>query len=390
MLGPLMIGIASTELSPKERELLQSEQVCGVILFTRNYKTSEQLIDLILEIQKTRKAVFPNEKLLIGVDQEGGNVQRFQGNHFTRLPKSSDLGKLYELKPQKAIALAEKIGWVTAIDLAVVGIDFSFSPVVDLGQPGTLPYESDRAFHKDPRVVEILAEAYIKGMKKAGMLSIIKHFPGHGTVKGDSHCVLPKCDRTMSDVKDHDMLPFANLIKQDLVFGLMCGHLLFPNIDSDIVSYSKFWLHEILRKDLNFDGCIFSDAFEMHAASSWADDPCKRIEQNLLAGCDVIPICHGYTDDYHTISFIISFLQRFPINVDESLKRQVRISNLHFTKTPQVCLTLLDSPRYKIFKREIENFCEILASPTQALEKFAFEEIKNDVANTQESPVMRF
>ncbi len=282
-LGPLMIDIAGTSLTAEERERLAHPLVGGVILFSRNFADPAQLARLVADIHGLR-----SPRLLVAVDQEGGRVQRFRAP-FTRLPAVRALGGLYDREPEAALALAETTGWLMAAELRALDVDLSFAPVVDLDH-GLSSVIGDRAFHATPAAVTRLAGAYRRGMQRAGMHAVIKHFPGHGGVRADSHLELPEDGRDFAQLRSHDLLPFRRLIENG-VAALMTAHLRFPRIDPEVVSFSRHWLGDFLRGELGYQGAVFSDDLAM-AGAAVAGGFADRARAALAAGCDMLPLCH--------------------------------------------------------------------------------------------------
>ena len=282
-LGPVMVGIAQTHLSADERELLLHPAVGGVILFDRNYLDPEQLRELASEIHRLR-----DPQLLVAVDQEGGRVQRFRSG-FTALPAAATLGERYERDRAAARALAHDFGWVMAVELRASGLDFSFAPVLDLGT-GRSRVIGDRALHARPEAVASLARAMTQGMAAAGMAAVGKHFPGHGSVAEDSHVEMPVDRRDLDAVREADLVAFARMIANRLP-GIMAAHVSYPAVDERPAGYSKIWLEQILRRELGFDGAIFSDDLCMSAACVAGEVP-ERVRLALGAGCDMVLICN--------------------------------------------------------------------------------------------------
>jgi len=285
-LGSVMLDIEGQTLSSVERDRLRHPLIGGVILFTRNYESPEQVKLLIDDIHALRGEDQP--KLLVAVDQEGGRVQRFQEG-FTELPPVRHLGHLYDNNRKRAKRLAETSGWLMATEMRSVGVDISFAPVLDVDL-GVSEIIGDRAFHSDPQVVADLAHSYMTGMNHAGMAATGKHFPGHGSIAPDSHLELPVDEREYEDVHLLDMVPFERMIH----FGLpavMAAHILFPRIDRNAVGFSPFWLQEVLRNRLHFQGAIFSDDLSMKGASAMGTMP-ERASAALDAGCDMILVCN--------------------------------------------------------------------------------------------------
>jgi len=278
-----MVDLKGKEMLVEEKEMLQHPLVGGVILFTRNYESPEQIGKLVSDIHAVR-----SPHLLVGVDHEGGRVQRFRDG-FTVLPSVSKLGPLYNDNPKAAIDLAQQFGWLMAVELRSVGVDFSFAPVLDLDR-GISDVMVDRTFHADPAAVGHLAYAFVSGMKNAGMVAVGKHFPGHGAVKADSHVDFPVDKRDLASIQAEDILPFAHLIKNGLA-GIMPAHVIYSQVDSQPAGYSPFWIREVLRGQLGFQGVVFSDDLSMKAASV-AGDVVDRANAAIRAGCDMALVCN--------------------------------------------------------------------------------------------------
>lgn len=284
-LGPVMIDIEGIELTSEDRTLLNNPLTGGVILFTRNFKSPEQVRQLINGIRSLR-----DPALLIAIDHEGGRVQRFK-EPFTHIPALHILGERYDVDSTVALQHAKIFGWLTAIELLAFNIDFSFTPVLDVDY-GISAVIGDRAFHQKPEVIALLAAAYIEGMHDAGMASTGKHFPGHGGVSADSHTAIPVDTRPLNTILENDIVPFEKLIPKHLD-GIMPAHVIYDAIANEPAGFSSFWLKEILREKLKFNGVIFSDDLDMQGASCISDSYAIRAETALNAGCDMVLICNN-------------------------------------------------------------------------------------------------
>ena len=277
----LVIGISGTELTSQEREWLQHDAVAGVILFTRNFASREQVVALCASIREAS----PRPQLIC-VDQEGGRVQRFRDG-YSALPSLEGFDALYAQDQGAALKLAEEHAWLMASEVRASGVDLSFAPVVDLAR-GNLAI-GDRAFSADPQVVAAFTRAYVRGMHSVGMAATLKHFPGHGTVLEDTHFDDAVDPRPLDVLRKEDLVPFVAGIEAG-ADAVMLAHVTYPAVAPEAAGYSPFWINEILRKEMGFRGVVFSDDIGMAAAFS-AGGVKARIDDHLDAGCDVVLVC---------------------------------------------------------------------------------------------------
>lgn len=284
-LGPIMLDLDSVEMSPEEREILKNPLVGGVILFTRNFSSVEQITLLVKEIHQLREP-----HLLVAVDHEGGRVQRFRDG-FSPLPAVGHFGEIYKHNSKRAHLLAETAGWLMAAELRAIGVDFSFAPVLDIDY-GKSTVIGDRAFHQDKHIITELAHAYTIGMNEAGMSATGKHFPGHGAVTADSHTDIPIDDREYKEIYANDILPFKRMIQHGIA-AIMPAHVIYSKVDKLPAGFSGIWLKDILRKRLGFQGVIFSDDLDMKGASVVGEQYVDRAEAALSAGCDMVLACNN-------------------------------------------------------------------------------------------------
>jgi beta-N-acetylhexosaminidase len=282
-MSPVILDVHSFELSPVEREILQHPLCGGLILFSRNYAERSQLSALIKDIRRTVKKPF-----LISVDHEGGRVQRFRDG-FTQIPAMANIER-FEVSQNIQFDLAQAMGFCMAYELLQLGIDISFAPVLDLN--GVSEVIGSRAFSSEPEQVIRLSGAYIKGMHTAGMKSTGKHFPGHGSVAEDSHIAMPVDTRSFNEIHEQDMRVFKQLISEKKIDAVMPAHVIYPSVDSKPAGFSSIWIKQILRKELGFEGVVFSDDLSMQAASI-AGSVTDRAEFAIEAGCDMVLVCNA-------------------------------------------------------------------------------------------------
>ena len=289
--APLIIDVAGTELNAADRRRLADPLVGGVIHFARSWLDRAQMCALNAEI----KAIRPD--ILICVDHEGGRVQRFRTDGFTRLPSMRILGELWMQDALRATQVAVACGYVLAAELRACGVDFSFAPVLDLDY-GESSVIGDRSFHRDPRVVAVLARSLMHGMLQAGMANCGKHFPGHGFVKADSHVAIPVDRRSLKAILADDAKPYDWLVGS--LAAVMPAHVIYPKVDARPAGFSSKWLQEILRGKLGFDGAVFSDDLSMEAARQIDGESLSYVDAALAAlnaGCDLALLCNQSMGD---------------------------------------------------------------------------------------------
>lgn len=279
-----IVDLESYALSDIERVILKHPQTAGVLLFTCNFKESEQLKHLTQSIKDIRSDLF------IAVDHEGGIVQRFQRHGFRTLPPARIYGDVFNLNKAAGLTLAKQYAHYLADDLIQHGIDLSMAPVLDLDGNSKIIGQLGRAFHDNPDAVIQLASAFIDGMHEAGMPSVAKHFPGHGRVIEDSHTTQPICNLSLETLKSLDLKPFASLINTGHLDAIMPAYVTYPAIDQHPAGFSKRWLHDILRGEFQFEGLLISDCLGMTGAD--IGDLNIRSQKALEAGCDLLIVSH--------------------------------------------------------------------------------------------------
>ena len=301
--APVVLDIAGTRLDADDRRRLQHPLVGGLVLFARNWENRRQLTELTASI----KALRPD--LLLCVDHEGGRVQRFRNDGFTHLAPMRALGELWMRDALAATDAATAAGHVLGAELRACGVDLSFTPVLDLdfGRSGVI---GDRAFHRDPRVVTLLAKSLMHGLLRAGMANCGKHFPGHGHVVADSHTEVPVDRRTLKALRADDLRPYDWLGTS--LSAVMPAHVVYPKVDGRPAGFSERWLKQILREQIGFTGAVFSDDLAMAGARVVDGSPISHAEAGALAlsaGCDLVLLCNQSTDGGAVLDTLLDGLE---------------------------------------------------------------------------------
>lgn len=287
MLGPFIVGLSGVTLSEEDVTRIKNPAVGGLILFSRNFESRAQLIELVKSVRKSGGKDKP-----VFVDHEGGRVQRFRDG-FTAIPSMRKLGQLANRDLDDGLELARAAGYVMAAELRACDIDMSFAPVMDLDW-GNSEIIGDRSFGADPRTVSRLAGAVMNGMALAGMQACGKHFPGHGWVKADSHTDLPVDDRPLNEILHADALPYQFNSNLNMA-SVMPAHVVYSQVDSKPACFSKFWIQDVLRVQSGFDGAVISDDLDMVGAHGEGDIR-QRAASAIQAGCDAVLSCNNFED----------------------------------------------------------------------------------------------
>ena len=334
LFGRLMISIDGMTLSSSDKDLIRNRHVGGIILFTRNFHSQPQIEELCSEIKNIKN------NIIIAVDQEGGRVQRFNGE-YTQLPSMQVLGN-YCISNNN-YSFASDVGWLMSLELIASGVDISFAPVLDVDR-NTSSIIGNRSFSNKPQNVVEIASHFIQGMNEAGMQATGKHFPGHGGIKEDSHIAEPIDTRSHDDLIDNDLKPFIEL--KDKLSAVMTAHITYPDIDNVCVSFSEIWLKNILQNNIGFNGVIFSDDLTMKGAGNKSMD--EKAIKALNAGCDMVLVCN----DYKGANLVINCFEKEDIDLNS------RIGMMQKTKTFN-WNDLSDTPRVIETKKIIKTLGEI-------------------------------
>ena len=334
LFGRLMISIEGITLSSSDKDLIRNRHVGGIILFTRNFHSQPQIEELCSEIKNIKN------NIIIAVDQEGGRVQRFNGE-YTQLPSMQVLGD-YCIS-NNDYSFAADVGWLMSLELIASGVDISFAPVLDVDR-NTSSIIGNRSFSNKPQNVVDIASHFIQGMSEAGMQATGKHFPGHGGIKEDSHIAEPIDIRSHNELMDTDLKPFIEL--KDKLSAVMTAHITYPDIDNVCVSFSEIWLKNVLQNNIGFNGVIFSDDLTMKGAGNTSMD--EKAIKALNAGCDMVLVCN----DYKGANSVINRFEKEDIDLNS------RIGMMQKTKTCNWD-DLADNPRVIETKQIIKTLGEI-------------------------------
>ena len=312
--------ISGKDINRNTVALIKKGFIGGVILNSQNINSREQVKKLTADLQKTAKENSPPIELFIGADQEGGRVARFRFNQFTKLPAAYYWGE------HNDPYFIEAAAYITGKEISSIGCNTDFAPVLDLyGKPDSTVI-GDRSMGNSVSKVSEYGLFYLKGAAEAGIIPVIKHFPGHGITSVDSHLHLPVVDISKKDLMARDILPFKAAIDNG-ADALMTAHILYKKIDPNYpVTCSKKIITGILRDKLGFKGVVISDAIDMGALTENYTLP-EVIKTSINAGLDIILV----NSRYNTIELedmVLDMLKRKEIKlntIDESVKRIIRL-----------------------------------------------------------------
>ena len=337
--APVVLDVEGLVLNDADRRRLAHPLTGGLILFARNWRDRRQLAELTADIKSIRPDV------LVCVDHEGGRVQRFRSDGFTQLPPMRALGESWMKNAVAATDAATACGYVLGAELRACSVDLSFAPVLDLDHGGS-GVIGDRAFHRDPRVVTMLAKSLMHGLLLAGMANCGKHFPGHGFVKADSHVDVPVDKRALKAIATDDARPYEWLSTS--LASVMPAHVIYPKVDAQPAGFSERWLKVILRGELGFTGAIFSDDLSMEGAKV-AGGPVDAALAALNAGCDLVLLCNQSVDGGEAVDALLDGLSqaqaegRWRADPDSEARRLALLPQ----SPPLVWDELMHEPRYQ-------------------------------------------
>ena len=308
----IMVGLKGEELTKEEEQLLRNYPFGGFILFAHNLKEPKQILSLCRSIWEIEKEHPP----FIAIDQEGGRVHRLPAP-FTHFPAAAALGRTGNT------GLAYRFGLATARELAAVGINLNFAPVLDVHSNPDNPVIGDRSLSSDPRQVAALGWATIEGLRDGGIIPCGKHFPGHGDTTKDSHLELPVVEKDLTALRAVELPPFVRACRNQIE-SLMTAHVLYPSLDHDYpATLSQAIIGRFLREEIGYQGVVFGDDLEMNAISRHylLEDAVKRA---VHAGVDVLLFCHRKDSAVEAFEFLCREAEResqLRTRLDESYRR---------------------------------------------------------------------
>lgn len=313
-----MIDLQGHEVSSEEKALLQHPMVGGVILFFKNCKNFSQLKRLVSEIRTLKP------EIIIAVDREGGNLQRFQKAGFRCFPAARTYGDVYDLDPKSDFWIKYTTLYAEGIgeELNALGINLNLAPVLDPHSNSEIIGDLDRAFHVDRTVCAEIAKVFIDGLHQKNVKATGKHFPDHSVCESDSHTEKPICTLDRQTLLETHLLPYKMLIQNKKLDAIMPAHITYTTVDSTHpAGFSKIWLQDILRDQLGFTGVVISDCLSMVGADIGAMQ--KRAINALAEGCcDMTIMCN------QTPELALSVLEYLTKKLPENVAAQSRLSTL--------------------------------------------------------------
>src|SRR3989440_1896901 len=325
----LMVGFWGSTPSLEIIDLIQRYHVGNVILFSRNIHETQQVLELTQKLQEIAKKAGQRYPLLIAIDHENGIVQRL-GDMVTIFPGNMALGAIGSEE------IAYKVAMATGNELKALGINMNLAPVVDVNNNPANPIIGVRSFGENPSLVARLGAAMVKGYRAAGILSCLKHFPGHGDTAIDSHLALPTIPYTLERLEALELLPFRSGIEAGAE-SVMIAHVSFPALTQQNMlpaTVSPAIVRGLLREKLSFNGVILSDCMEMKAISETYGTERSAV-MALQAGIDLVLVSHHYTRQRGSIEAIQVALQAHELSpraVQQAAERVLRLKASYLSR----------------------------------------------------------
>jgi len=321
----MIVGLSGTVLTDEEKTFIKEFDPWGFILFSRNIAAAEDVRALTQQLRQTAQ-----RDVLIFIDQEGGRVQRLQGDLAPIYPSAAKLGELHRRDREKGERAAWLMSRLHAFDLKKLGINADCLPVLDVPILGAHDVIGSRAYSNDASTVTALGRAAAKGLRDGGVLPVMKHIPGHGRAFNDTHFELARVTASLADLERQDFVPFNKL--SDLPIA-MTAHVIYSAIDAQRpATLSKIVVNDIIRKKIGFDGLLMTDDISMKALQGEVDDLTHQVFE---AGCDIVLHCNGNLEEMSKIAYKTPILenkalqrarlaQHYSDRVDHSAEYEIR------------------------------------------------------------------
>ena len=324
----VIFGCSGLRLSAQEKMFFAECNPWGLIVFSRNLQSPDQVRALIADFLDS----VSRDNAMILIDQEGGRVSRLPGTHWRVPPSPTVFARLYESDPISAVEGIRLNYQLIAYDLKELGINVNCAPMIDVPQAGASSIVTERALGQDPESVCALAEATIDGLRVGGVAPVIKHAPGHGRATVDSHATLPCVSASRAELQSCDFLPFKRFAGESM---LMTAHIIYSAIDeSRAATLSPTIINEVIRQEIGFQGLIMTDDINMQALSGTI---AQRAELSLKAGCDVVLHCNGNLEQMQQVLKTVFELR------GESLDRASRAESKAFLPTQIIDLAEIEA-----------------------------------------------
>lgn len=318
----VIVGLDGYEADEHARQMIEEYRVGGFILFTSNIQNSNQMLELLNSLKSINRA--NKVSLFLSVDEEGGRVSRLP-DEFLKLPSNKIIGKLNNS------SVSHQVGSIIGEELKSFGMNMDFAPVLDINSNPKNPIIGDRAFGTGPNLVSKLGMQTMKGLQSQNIIPVVKHFPGHGDTSTDSHVGLPRVDNDLKRLRSFELKPFARAIENGAE-AVMVAHILLPEIDPDNpASFSKTIITDVLRLEMNYDGVVITDDFTMGAIVKNYNIG-KAAVKSILAGSDIVLVCHDFEKQKAVISALKDAAQsgQLPMDrIDRSVTRILRLKQEH-------------------------------------------------------------
>ncbi|MGE4272498.1 MAG: beta-N-acetylhexosaminidase [Desulfitobacterium sp.] len=322
----VIVGTDGYEINENTQRLIQTYHVGGFILFQKNIRDTQQMLDLVNSLKKTN--AINETPLFLALDEEGGRVSRMPAD-LQKMPSSQKVGR------QNNPDLANRVGEILGQELKAFGMNVDFAPVLDIFSNPQNTVIGDRAFGSTPELVSELGIQTMQGIQAQSIIPVVKHFPGHGDTTVDSHVGLPKVDYDLERLKNFELIPFSDAIAQD-ADAIMLAHILIPQLDPDYpASFSKTLITDILRDDMGFEGVVITDDMTMGAILENYEIGQAAVK-SLQAGSDIVLVCHDFAKEEAVLQAILTAARTGEIStakIDESvyrvlaLKKKYALSN---------------------------------------------------------------